>query len=43
MNIIKKIEDRLRSRFMWGLPVDIYPPDFALRCKIIHSKIKNTL
>ena len=39
---LKKIEDRLRSRFMWGLPVDIYPPDFALRCKIIHSKIKNT-
>lgn len=40
---LKKIEDRLRSRFMWGLPVDIYPPDFNLRCKIIHSKIKNTL
>ena len=39
---LKKIEDRLRSRFMWGLPVDIYPPDFALRCKIIHNKIKNT-
>ena len=39
---LKKIEDRLRSRFMWGLPVDIYPPDFQLRCKIIHSKIKNT-
>lgn len=39
---LKKIEDRLRSRFMWGLPVDIYPPDFNLRCKIINSKIKNT-
>lgn len=39
---LKKIEDRLRSRFMWGLPVDIYPPDFTLRCKIINSKIKNT-
>ena len=39
---LKRIEDRLRSRFMWGLPVDIYPPDFQLRCKIIHSKIKNT-
>ena len=39
---LKKIEDRLRSRFMWGLPVDIYPPDFQLRCKIIHSKIKIT-
>jgi chromosomal replication initiator protein len=26
---------------MWGLPVDIYPPDFELRCKIIRSKLKN--
>ena len=39
---LKRIEDRLRSRFMWGLPVDIYPPDFALRCKIIRTKIKNS-
>jgi len=39
---LKKIEDRLRSRFMWGLSVDIYPPEFSLRCKIIKSKIKNT-
>ena len=27
---------------MWGLPVDIYPPDFNLRCEIIKAKIKNT-
>lgn len=39
---LKKIEERLRSRFMWGLPVDIYPPDFNLRCNIIRSKVKNT-
>ena len=39
---LKKIEERLRSRFMWGLPVDIYPPDFDLRCEIIKAKIKNT-
>ena len=39
---LKKIEERLRSRFMWGLPVDIYPPDFNLRCEIIKEKIKNT-
>lgn len=39
---LKKIEDRLRSRFMWGLPVDLYPPDFNLRCEIIKEKIKNT-
>ena len=37
---LKKIEERLRSRFMWGLPVDIFPPDFNLRCDIIRSKIK---
>ena len=39
---LKKIEERLRSRFMWGLPVDIFPPDFNLRCDIIRSKVKNT-
>ncbi len=39
---LKLLEERLRSRFMWGLPVDIYPPDFELRCKIIRSKLKNT-
>lgn len=40
---LKRIEERLRSRFMWGLPVDIYPPDFTLRCDIIRAKIKNTV
>ncbi len=39
---LKLLEERLRSRFMWGLPVDIYPPDFELRCKIIKQKIKGT-
>jgi chromosomal replication initiator protein len=39
---LKKIEERLRSRFMWGLPVDIYPPDFNLRCEIIKAKLKKT-
>lgn len=39
---LKLLEERLRSRFMWGLPVDIYPPDFELRCKIIRQKVKNT-
>ena len=39
---LKKLEERLRSRFMWGLPVDIYPPDFDLRCRIIKLKIANT-
>ncbi len=39
---LKKIEDRLRSRFTWGLPVDIYPPDFTLRCDIIKQHLENT-
>lgn len=39
---LKILEERLRSRFMWGLPVDIYPPDFDLRCRIIRKKIENT-
>ncbi len=39
---LKKIEERLRSRFAWGLPVDIYPPEFELRCEIINQKLKNT-
>ena len=37
---LKKLEERLRSRFTWGLPVDIYPPDFDLRCRILKNKIK---
>ena len=38
---LKILEERLRSRFAWGLPVDIWPPDFDLRCRIIKAKIKN--
>ena len=38
---LKLLEERLRSRFSWGLPVDIYPPDFDLRCRIIKAKIKH--
>ncbi len=37
---LEKIEDRLKSRFMMGLPIDIYPPDLQLRCKIIRSKLR---
>ncbi len=37
---LKKIEERLRSRFMWGLSVNIDPPDFDLRVKIIKQKLK---
>ena len=37
---LKLLEERLRSRFAWGLPVDIYPPDYELRCRIVKDKIK---
>ena len=36
---LKLLEERLRSRFAWGLPVDIYPPDLDLRVRIIKDKI----
>lgn len=39
-NDLKKLEDRLRTRFNWGLTVDILPPDFNLRLNIIENKIK---
>lgn len=37
---LKKIEERLRSRFMWGLPVNIDPPDYDLRIRILKQKLK---
>ena len=39
---LKQLESRLSSRLAWGLPVDIYPPDFELRCRIIKDKLKYT-
>ena len=32
------IEDRLRSRFEWGLAVDIQPPEFETRMAILKAK-----
>lgn len=36
---LKLLEDRLRTRFCWGLTVNIFPPDFSLRTEIIRKKI----
>lgn len=36
---LKLLEDRLRTRFCWGLTVNIFPPDFNLRMEIIRRKI----
>ena len=38
---LKLLEDRLRTRFCWGLTVNIFPPDFSLRTEIIRKKISS--
>jgi len=35
---IPTLEDRLRSRFEWGLMVDIAPPDFETRVAILKRR-----
>jgi len=37
---LKILEDRLRTRFCWGLSVDIFPPEFDLRVAILRKKIQ---
>ena len=37
---LQKLEDRLRTRFNWGLTIDILPPDFDLRLAILDKKIE---
>ncbi|HEY7358919.1 MAG TPA: chromosomal replication initiator protein DnaA [Ktedonobacterales bacterium] len=34
------LQDRLRSRFEWGLLADIKPPEYEHRLAILHSKIE---
>ena len=38
---IKHLEDRLLTRFDWGIAADINPPDFELRAAIISNKAKS--
>ncbi len=38
-NDLKEFEDRLKTRFVWGLTVTINPPDVELKKKILKNKM----
>jgi len=38
---IPTLEDRLRSRFNWGMSIDMQIPDFETRCAIVQTKAQN--
>lgn len=39
---IPTLTDRLRSRFEWGMAIDIQMPDFETRCAIVAAKAANS-
>ena len=39
-NLMDGMDDRLRSRFSWGLVADIKPPDFDTRLAILKNRVK---
>ena len=41
-NEIKELADRLKTRFAWGMTVNIYPPELQLRKDIIYKKINGS-
>lgn len=40
---LKLLEERLLTRFNWGLTINIFPPDFDLRMHIIDNKIESNM
>ena len=40
-NDMKQMEERLKTRFNWGLTADIHPPELELRKNILKKKINN--
>jgi chromosomal replication initiator protein len=38
---IQTLEDRLKSRFVWGMSIDMQNPDFETRCAILQSKAES--
>jgi len=39
-NDLNRLEERLKTRFCWGITVNIYPPEFELRKNILKKKIQ---